>query len=114
MSSLLLGSRSCKYSPLMGGTRSSRRLKISWTDVWSHNMWRVQPPLVDESDEELTHRLRRQQVVPALGLAEARKVNGKEVRVLRKRLPDRQERIQALRPGIRQQNRVVLTLIALG
>src|SRR5205823_9042138 len=83
------------------------------SDVRGHNMWRVQPPLVDDSDEELTHRLRRQQVVPALGLAEARKVNGKEVRVLRKRLPDRQERIQALWPGIRQQNAVVLTLVAL-
>ncbi|MFL5697319.1 MAG: hypothetical protein ACJ797_09510 [Ktedonobacteraceae bacterium] len=33
---------------------------------------------------------------------------------MRKRLPDRQERIQALRPGIRQQNWVVLTLVALG
>src|SRR5216684_3827527 len=49
------------------------------SNVRSHDMRRVQPPLVDESDEELTHRLRRQQVVPALGLAEARKVNGKQV-----------------------------------
>src|SRR6266567_6953216 len=76
-------------------------------------MWRVQFPLIDKLDEKLAHGLRRQQIVPALGLAKAGKIDGNEARVLRERLPDRQECIQALGPGIRQQNEAVPVPVAL-
>src|SRR5207248_3229808 len=82
--------------------------------VRADEMRTVQPPRVDEPDDELAHRLRMQEVVPPLRAAKAWQVDGTEVRELGEPLPDRPERIQAFRPWIRQQDRLVVVSIALG
>lgn len=58
-------------------------------DVRADDMRSVQLPLIDQSNDELAHRLRRQEIVPALGSAEAREVDGNQMGVLGELLPDR-------------------------
>ena len=60
--------------------------------------------LGDEPGQEPAHRPRRQEIVPALGRAEPRQVDGEQAGVLGERGPHPRERVQALRPGARQQH----------
>ena len=61
--------------------------------------------LGDELGQEPAHRARRQEIVSALGGAEPGQVDGEQAGVLGERRPHRRERVQALRPRARQQQR---------
>ena len=70
--------------------------------------------LGDELGQELAHRARREEVVAALGRAEPRQVDGEQAGVLGERGPHRRERVQALRPRARQQQRRLVRAAAVG
>src|SRR5262249_39294666 len=54
--------------------------------------------LGNELGQELAHRPRRQEILPALGCAETRQVNGEQAGVLGKRGPHPRGRVDAFRP----------------
>jgi hypothetical protein len=72
----------------------------------------LEPELVREPNDELTHGTRRQERVATLGMPESR-VDGHEMRVPCEPIPHLVEGVDALRPGA-QQERVIVPLLALG
>jgi hypothetical protein len=54
--------------------------------------------LIDETDEERTHRPRRKEVVAALGRTEARQIDGEQAKPPAEQDPDRSERVDAFGP----------------
>jgi hypothetical protein len=81
-------------------------------DVGPDHVRVLQAEGIGQPDDELAHRRRRQQVVPALGMPVSRQVDRHQMRVLRELIPDAVEGEQAFRPRAQQQ-RVRLTGLAL-
>ena len=82
-------------------------------NVGADDVRALEPEGVGGANEELAHRLRRQQHVAALGAPEPRQVDRHEMRPLGEPGPGRLEREQALRPRAQQEG-VVVALPALG
>jgi hypothetical protein len=58
----------------------------------------LEPECVGDTNQELAHRLRRQQRIAALGMTEPRQVDRHQVRVLGESRPRRLKGVQAFRP----------------
>ena len=82
-------------------------------DVGADDVRVVELERVRETDDELAHRTRRQQLVAALGMTEPRQVDRHQMCLLGEAQPCRLECEQALRPGAQQEN-MILAVIALG
>ena len=84
------------------------------SDVGGEDVGPAQLNLGDELHQELAHRPRRQELLAAFGCAEPRQVDCEEAGVVGKRGPDRRERVHALWPGAREQDRAFLRAAAVG
>ncbi len=76
-------------------------------DVGTDHVRVAELPLVDQPQQEPTHGPWGKQLSSALGLAEAREIDGDEAGVLGQARPDGVPREQALGPGIEEQDRLL-------
>src|SRR4029077_20098303 len=83
-------------------------------DVGREDVRRLDLPLIHQTHEEPAHRPRCEKLVTALGTAEARKVDRDEVRLFGEHRPRTFEGVDALGPRTGEDERLVVTCVALG
>ena len=84
------------------------------SDVRADDVRTAKPGLRDQAAEEVPHLPWRQQVVAALGTAEAGQVDGEQPGVCGQRPPDGDEGVETLRPGAGQQDGGSMRAAAVG
>ena len=88
--------------------RGERRKEYGWrSDVKANGVDRREPERVDRPRDELAHLPRSEQIVAALRLSEARKVDREHLEVSRQPGPDGDEGENALRPGTEEHDLLV-------